>query len=226
MIDSRPMSVIFKLMISVTAMVGVVLTMAGADSAAMMLSYYTVQSNIIVALFFLALVFRDYSGGAVQSRDYFIAKGAVTMCIMLTFLVYNLMLRPTLGGGDTDAGNLLVHVLVPLMVFADYLAFDIKGGFSFRFIPFWCLIPLLYPIYVAIYGACGGTFPGLGTDAPSKYPYFFMNVDELGIFRVLMWMLILVVCFVGISALLVLLDRLLARIVRKRDSAAYEEIRK
>ena len=145
------------------------------------------------------------------------------MCIMLTFFVYNLMLAPGLESTEFDAGNLLVHVVVPLMVLADYLMFDLKGTYQFKDPLFWCIIPLLYPIYVAVYSALGGRFLSMDDSGPAKYPYFFMDVDKLGAFRVLMWMLLLVVCFVGVSMLYVLFDRLLGRLTRKRDALLADE---
>ena len=227
MIDSRPLSTAFKLLTAITALLGIILQFASSADWTGMLSYYTMQSNIIVAIFYLVLVFSERPYALTESRDYSLAKGAITMSIMLTFIVYNIVLRPQFEASAAGAaagaiGSMsgeIVHVITPLMVLADYLMFDLKGTYRFGDTLFWCIIPLLYPIYVAIYGACGGRFTSMD-GVSSKYPYFFMDVDSIGALRVLGWMFLIIAGFVGLSMLYVVIDRVLGRLTRKADALA------
>jgi hypothetical protein len=160
-------------------------TLGGGAAVLNTLSYYTLQSNIVVLVFFVAwLIYSYLRRDRAPSARYYTIKGGVIVCIALTLLVFHFMLRPTMfamGGGDSylvSPANLIVHYVVPLMTLADWLLFDKKGQFR-RLDPIkWLLIPLAYLIF-ALVRAQFATF-GSG----SRYPYFFMDIDKYGVGQV------------------------------------------
>ena len=71
--------------------------------------------------------------------------------------------------------------------------------------------PLAYAIFIFIQAAIlrfDSSIMIPTTTTPLIYPYFFLNLDTLGVGGVAMWMLILFVAFVAVGFLFFGLDRL------------------
>ncbi|MCC8154344.1 MAG: Pr6Pr family membrane protein [Tannerellaceae bacterium] len=113
-------------------------------------------------------------------------KGAVVFAITVTGLIFYFVLRPAMFSmGNTayvnSMANTLVHYVVPLMTVFDWLLFDPKGQFK-KFDPFlWLLIPYAYFLFTIIRAQTGGEILSTG----SRYPYAFINIDQLGMGKVL-----------------------------------------
>jgi hypothetical protein len=148
-------------------------------------------------------------------------KGAVTVYITITALVYNLILARTLGP-STDGiivpilgGTLyndLLHIIAPIMAVLDWLLFDVHGRFHWRYALQWLSYPLLYLAFVLIRGVLVTgpfVFPYV------HYPYGFLDVDTIGYGGVAINTLIYGVAFWLIGLVFVGIDRLLARFTRK-----------
>src|SRR5699024_6786374 len=131
-------------------------------------NYYTVLSNAACFLYFLvSLVYnarrlaRHRHTATWKPR----LEGAVVFCIMVTFLIYNFILRPEAfrmgnGGSFYSVLNMVQHYIVPLMVLLDWLLFCPKGRWR-RYDPAsWLLIPLVYFIYILIRAPFAGDIGG------------------------------------------------------------------
>jgi hypothetical protein len=187
--------------------------LAWQGNALGVLAYYTLQSNLVVAIFFIAwLFYNSLTRDKKPSAKYYLIRGAVTACITLTFIVFHFALRPTLFTGDyiqtygSSVASLLLHYVVPLMVIADWLLFDQKGRFS-KFDPLkWLFIPLAYLIF-ALVGAGFGIFNA----SSSRYPYFFIDIDKYGIGQVALNILVIAIGYAILCYLIYGIDKLLAR---------------
>ena len=82
----------YRLLLLVLAFVGVYLEIAKLGVG--MLMYYTVLSNLLVLLFTAYLIFRMWTDNNWESSKLLRVKGGVTMCIMITCVVYHLLLAP------------------------------------------------------------------------------------------------------------------------------------
>lgn len=186
----------------------------GQGNIAMLSCYYTIISNIICFLYFSYLL-------TVRPKyERAVIKGAVTMCIALTGIVYHLLLSGTTeSSGYTGAAlavaDQLLHTVVPLMVFFDYLLFTPKGSFKSLDPLMWTLIPIAYLIFAMVRAeASGTTFTVFG--GKSRYPYPFMDVDVLGIGKVALIILIITVAYIAIGYLFYVADSLLGGKIRKK----------
>lgn len=138
-------------------------------------------------------------------------KGAVTMMIAVTFIVFACLLAPlrnTMLGENSSASsiysvsNILVHYVTPLLVIFDWLLFDKKGQYR-RYEPFlWLIIPYCYLVFALIRAEVGGMLPVVN----SRYPYFFIDVDQLDWGGVALWVLGITIFFIVLGYILVLLD--------------------
>lgn len=171
-----------------------------------MFSYYTIISNIICVLYLIGKV--TYKLKYPRRKKEFLEnfKGAVIIGILLTGLVFHFLLGKQFSMNAskdmyTYIGNIIVHYIIPYSMLIDYLVFDLKGRFK-KLAPLtWTIIPILYFIFTLISGAFklinyGGTY----------YPYWFLDIGQFGIIKVLENVSIITVIFIGVCYLLYLYD--------------------
>lgn len=104
------------------------------------LLYYTTLSNLLCLVYFAYLI----STKKVETGNF---KGAVTLAITVTMLIYWLILAPysfNVHGAFEMTGALSVHLFLPLAVILDWIFFDQKGQFTKKAPVYWLAIPLSY----------------------------------------------------------------------------------
>jgi hypothetical protein len=176
-------SVVFKILIVIISFIGILLNI-GLYGNFQMLLYFTNLSNIFCFILFSVLLILEITKKIKKNEIYYIIKGNATISIIMTTIVYQLILytnnKPELFVGH-EIATLFVHIIVPLLVWFDYLIFD-KNGLFKKIYPFiWCCFLLIYQVFIVIYSSLGGTF----IDG-SKYPYFYMDISKYGLFNSLL----------------------------------------
>lgn len=192
---------------------GVYLNVAVPSNGLRSFAFYTIQSNIVCILASLFYIIQLYMKKKISEKAMGVIQGGVVVCILLTFLVYHFLLSPS-GSFDIDVierGNLYVHYFVPLMILADYLFLSKKGTFSYKTLWMWTIVPIAYCIFVFVYSGLGGRFNS------NSYivPYFFFDYRVYGVGGVIGWVCVIAVGYLGLSALLVSFDKLLAIAINK-----------
>lgn len=166
--------------------------------------YFTIQSNLLCFLFFIVIIVLEITGKLKKNKWYYIVKGMVTMAITITMFIYQVLLSSSDGVG-AYTGHMIecnfVHLYVPLLVILDYILFGEKGHLKKEYPFYWSFILVAYLAFNIVYVALGGTFEG-GT----KYPYSYMNVDNLGLLRVLINCLMVYIFFIGYGTIVQRLD--------------------
>ncbi|HFI0457299.1 TPA: Pr6Pr family membrane protein [Streptococcus suis] len=142
-----------------------------------MLMYYTVQSNLLVSVFAVYMVYAMYKGLDLQSAKFLRIKAAVTMSIMITCVVYHFMLAP-IADDFWRVENMLCHYIVPVYFLLDTLLVDQKGQYKWFDPIWWTILPVLYMVF----GLVNGLFIKIPIpDAKdSPFAYFFLNVPKYG----------------------------------------------
>lgn len=160
-----------------------------------MFSYFTIQSNIFCFIVFVILTYKStedlkHNTNSVFTGNLMQFKGMATMAISITFLCYQFVLRDRNFSMDNDAliavslNNILVHYLVPLMVIFDWLLFQPKGLYHWYDPYVWTIAPITYFFIIMTRAVCHSS--ASLQESVSKYPYFFLNIDTLGIHKVMM----------------------------------------
>lgn len=153
-----------------------------------MLLYYTVLSNLLVAIFTLYLLkVMSCLGENWQSPTLLRLKGSVTMSIMITCVIYHFMLAP-IATDFYRVENFLCHYIVPLWFFADTLFFDKQGQYKIWDPVLWTILPLVYMVFALFNGLVLKLNIPNSKDNP--FPYFFLNVNK-GWDVVIRWCLII-----------------------------------
>ncbi len=183
----------------------IVLTMLDCPRHGELFSYFTIQSNV------MCLIMMAWK---LKKEPPALFRGLAIVCISLTFLVYNFMLRPadfTIAnmGNLKNISNLFAHYMVPAFVWIDYLLYTPKGGMKWYYPLIWLCYPVLYLAYIMlVYKPIGGTFIVEGEVC--KVPYFFLDTEILGIGGVTLWCLAIAAVILLLSYLFLLLDKLLS----------------
>ncbi|HFI0234976.1 TPA: Pr6Pr family membrane protein [Streptococcus suis] len=142
-----------------------------------MLMYYTVQSNLLVSVFAVYMVYAMTKGTDLQTSKFLRIKAAVTMSILITCVVYHFMLAP-LADDFWRLENLLCHYIVPLYFLLDTLLVDRQRQYKWFDPIWWTALPLFYMVF----GLINGFFIKIPIpDAKdSPFAYFFLNVPKYG----------------------------------------------
>lgn len=201
----------FLLLASFIAMVYIVIDMTQTRFT---LVYYTNLSNVAVFIFFavfaafeiINLIKKTDLG---HNKYFYTAKGAITMCIVITGLIYHFLLAEPQNPGFWEAGNLIKHYIVPAMVFIDWLVFDSRRRYKWWSPLTNVILPYAYLIFALIRGAI------VGPESELQYCYGFINVTEYGALRVFINCLVITLAVLALSYLIYLVDQLPALIKRK-----------
>jgi hypothetical protein len=181
--------------------------------------FYTNLSNLICFLYFTALAIRTIRGlinggaDAERTRAAFLPrlKGAFTMMITVTFIIYHFVLAGGKFQGYTGDGfmfwlsDFFLHYIAPLLVISDWLMFSPKHAFRWQDPLLWTAIPFVYLVAMFIRAETGGTLAGFGT----RFPYFFMDIDAIGWTGVLGYTAIIALAYIILGYVMVIIDRLI-----------------
>lgn len=218
-IKNNTLKTAYRVLFLIFCEAGIILqyvAVAKIGSIAMHTCYYTILSNILCFLYFaFLLIVRPKKENAT-------IKGAVTVCIALTGIVYHLLLAGSMKAADgikidyaMFISNYIVHYVVPISVFVDYILFTPKGYFKVFSPLIWCIIPLSYLIFALIRAEVStGVFSVFGKGT-SRYPYPFMDFDALGAGAAVRNIVIIGVAYIAFGYLFFAFDYLAGKIRRK-----------
>ncbi|MDO4667215.1 MAG: Pr6Pr family membrane protein [Streptococcus sp.] len=165
----------YRIVLLISVVTGVYIEIADYGWGKLM--YYTILSNIVVLFFTAYLVYLMIANLSWENSKVLRLKGGVTMCIMITCVVYHFLLAPR-ATNFFQIENLLCHYIVPLLFFFDTLFFDKRRQYRWYDPISWTSVPLIYTLFALFNGFVTKiSIPG-AKDNP--FPYFFLNVFKYG----------------------------------------------
>lgn len=190
--------------VTVVAQLIEALTRTPPAQAGNFLSYFTIQSNIIVAVVLAMAAVIQLRGPAPRWLD--LTRGAATVYISITGVVYALLLSNIDVNTPLPWANVVLHYLVPVAMVIDWLLDLPERRIEFRSALVWLGYPLVYLAYTLIRGPM-----------VHWYPYPFLNPDPHGYGFVA----VMSVCVAIAAAVFVVVaagaTRLPGRIIRWRE---------
>lgn len=154
------------------------LTSRAASTAELIIryfSYFTLLTNLLVAVCCTCIAINPHQGwGAFFSKTQTLT--AITVYILVVGIVYNIILRflwqPK---GLQKLVDELLHSVIPILFLLYWLLTGNKQTLQWKQVFSWLAYPLVYLLFILV----RGNFSGF-------YPYPFINVDNLGISKVLL----------------------------------------
>ena len=180
--------------------------------------HFTNISNFLCIGVMLACLIRT----AKKKEDSYVKTASVLkfvsmLGILLTFLVFNIMLAGA-EGRDPQAnwriGSLTFHVVLPIMYVADWFLFRERKKCRWYYPLVSVGFPVGYVIFLLIHAIILKFDSSIlipTTTTPLIYPYFFVNLDNLGVTGVLTWIGILSAAFVAMGFVFIGLDQLFGK---------------
>ena len=170
-------------------------------------SFFTILTNILVALAFTGPLLGEGSRLGRWSAGEGV-RAAVALYIVVVGVVYHFLLHPYWNPtGWSLVVNLALHYVMPAAFVLDWLWLTPKGRLRWIDPVKWLAFPLIYGGWTLIHGL-----------ATHWWPYGFVDVDALGLGRVVAIFGGLLVFFLMVGLGLVGLDRVFGR--TGRDSGA------
>ena len=219
MIKNRTAQLIFQTIYCTLGLVGFVACLGIFDNINVIRWDFYVHFTNISNFLCIGVMLAGLIQTAKKKEDSYVSAAPLlkfigALGILLTFLVFNIMLA---GAADRDpqanwrVGSLVFHVVLPIMYIADwFLVYERKQ--TKWFYPIASVgFPLAYAIFLLIQAIILKFDSSIlipTTNTPLIYPYFFVNLDNLGVPGVLMWVGILAAAFVAVGFLFFGLDRL------------------
>jgi hypothetical protein len=170
-------------------------------------SYFTILSNILVALALTAPVVAPNSRLGRWSASEGV-RAAVAMYIAVVGLTYHFLLAGVWDPqGWSLLANKLLHYVMPAAFVIDWLAFTPKGRLRWIDAVKWLAPVLIYGAWTLAHGKLS-----------SWWPYWFVDVDKLGLGKAMVYFAGLLVFFLIVGLIVVAIDRTFGR--RDRRSIA------
>ena len=225
----RCISVVLKVITILSAVTGTAISASAAGSTFMggrvVFMYFTIQSNLLMAILCLAGAVLLLRNRAVPAWWY-VLKLVGTVSITLTGVVFAVVLAPTLGRFAWNVQNTLTHVVVPIASVLDFFVTGVCAGIPKRSIVYVTIPPAAYAVYAGIAYLAGWEFA-----RGAHYPYFFLNwgspagafgfTDDLPFMGSAWWILAILLFILAVGALhLKLLDVLKKRLSEKPSRAS------
>lgn len=131
-------------------------------------SYFTNLSNIFAAVVLLISGYRVLTGKRPTEADE-IARTTATIAMVVVGLVFGVLLADQDLGGLLPWVNFVTHILMPVVVVADWLFQPPRTTLAPRHIWYWLLYPVAYLVYSLFRGPL-----------VNWYAYWFINPDLAG----------------------------------------------
>ena len=219
MIKNRTAQLIFQTIYCTLGLVGFIACLGIFDNISMIRWDFYVHFTNISNFLCIGVMVASLIQTAKKKEDSYVTVAPVlkfigVLGILLTFLVFNIMLAGA-EGRDPQAnwriGSLCFHVVLPIMYIADWFLFRERKKCKWYYPLLSICFPLAYAIFLLIQAIILKFDSSIlipTTSTPLIYPYFFVNLDTLGVSGVLMWIVILAVAFAAVGFAFFGLDRL------------------
>lgn len=214
MINNRIVQVIYQTIYIVLGVIGFMSSL-GYFSGTFNTEFYVFYTNLsnYICLGFMIAIYVHTIKSALKKEDGYVTTAPKFnfMCvimILVTGLVYNILLAKENSVYDyfMSIGNLIQHVILPLMFVVNWVLFYEHGKLKWYY-PLLCTImPLIYVAFILIrYAIINAVAPGF---TGTIYPYFFLNLSDLGWGGLLGWILALLIIFIAIGYIFYACDNL------------------
>lgn len=168
-------------------------TMSIAATIIMYFSFFTILTNLIVAIASTCIVLTPH---------HFFAKPAtltaITVYILIVGIVYNIILRFLWNPmGLQRVADELLHTVVPVLFLLFWILFVKKNDLKWKNAFFWLLYPALYSVYILIRG-----------EFTKLYPYPFVDINKIGYEKALTNASGIFIAFLTLSLLLIAIGKM------------------
>ena len=211
MIRNRTAQLIFQSFYVALGLVGIVASLGVFDDVQNLRWDFYVHFTNLSNYLCIGIMFAELIQTVKKKADSYVStapflKFIGVLAILLTFLVFNFLLA---GQPDRDpqdnwrVRSICFHVILPIMYVLDWLLFYEHKKVRWFYPLASVIFPVLYVVFVFIRAAIVNFNP----EVPYLYPYFFLNLDKLGVAGVAKWVAILFAGFIALGYIFYGIDK-------------------
>lgn len=211
MIKNRTVQLIFQSFFLAIGLIGIVASLGIFDDVMNPRWDFYVHFTNISNYLCIGIVLAELIQTAKKKVDSYVTvapfvKFIGVLGILLTFLVFNFLLA---GQPDRDPqanwriASISFHVILPIMYVLDWLLFYEHKKVRWYYPLASVIFPVLYVVFVFTRAAIVNFNP----EVPYLYPYFFLNLDNLGVAGVAKWVAILFAGFIALGYIFYGIDK-------------------
>lgn len=211
MIKNRTVQLIFQSFFCAIGLIGIVASLGIFDDVQNLRWDFYVHFTNLSNYLCIGIVFAELVQTAKKRTDDYVCaapflKFIGVLAILLTFLVFNFLLA---GQPDRDPqanwriSSISFHVILPVMYVIDWILFYQHKKVRWYYPLASVIFPVVYVAFIYIRAAIVNFNP----QVPYLYPYFFLNLDNLGVAGVAKWITILFVGFIALGYIFYGIDK-------------------
>lgn len=207
MIKNRTFQLVFQTFFCAFAIIGIPASMGLFD--------YNFKPNFYVQFtnlsnyFCICVMLIEFIQTLRKNEDSFVSKCPKlkfigVLSILLTFVVYNFLFsfyRKTYLSFKVE--SILFHIVLPIMYILDWFLFYEKKKVKWYYPLLSCIFPILYIVFIYI----RAWYCNFDKSVQYLYPYFFLDLEELGLLGVVSWLVLLLFCFIVVGYVFLYIDR-------------------
>ena len=213
MIKNRTTQLIFQSFYCAIGLIGAVASLGIFDDILNprwdFYAHFTNLSNYLC----IGIMFAELVQTAKKSENGYVSASPLLkfiglLGIMLTFLVFNFLLA---GRPDRElqsnwrVSSICLHVILPIMYIFDWLLFYEHKKIRW----FYPLVSVVFPVLYIIFIYTRAFIVNFNPEVPYLYPYFFLNLDNLGVAGVAKWVVILFAGFIVLGYIFYGIDKII-----------------
>ena len=213
MIKNRTTQLIFQSFYCAIGLIGAVASLGIFDDILNprwdFYAHFTNLSNYLC----IGIMFAELVQTAKKNEDSYVSASPLLkfiglLGIMLTFLVFNFLLA---GRPDRElqsnwrVSSICLHVILPIMYIFDWLLFYEHKKIRW----FYPLVSVAFPVRYIIFIYTRAFIVNFNPEVPYLYPYFFLNLDNLGVAGVAKWVAILFAGFIVLGYIFYGIDKII-----------------
>lgn len=213
MIKNRTTQLIFQSFYCAIGLIGAVASLGIFDDILNprwdFYAHFTNLSNYLC----IGIMFAELVQTAKKNEDSYVCASPLLkfiglLGIMLTFLVFNFLLA---GRPDRElqsnwrVSSICLHVILPIMYVFDWILFYEHKKVKW----FYPIASVIFPVLYIIFIYTRAFIVNFNPEVPYLYPYFFLNLDNLGVAGVAKWVAILFAGFIVLGYIFYGIDKVI-----------------
>ena len=213
MIKNRTAQLIFQSFFCAIGLIGIVASLGIFDDVLNPRWDFYVHFTNLSNYLCVGVVFAELVQTAKKREDSYVSTASFlkfigVLAILLTFLVFNFLLA---GQPDRDPqanwriASISFHVILPIMYVLDWILFYEHRKVRW----FYPLASVVFPALYVVFVFTRAAIVNFNPEVSYLYPYFFLNLDNLGVAGVAKWVAILFAGFIALGYIFYGIDKLI-----------------
>ncbi|WP_042150198.1 Pr6Pr family membrane protein [Paucisalibacillus sp. EB02] len=215
------LKLLLHILISLIGFISVLLHIIYSPAPLISTTKFTIHSNLIVSITFL------FSSLVILSRKDEIPlldflKNCSIIYMSINILTYHFLLA---SGGEYSGiriiTNYTLHYMIPILVFINFIVFEIKKKYSYKFIFYWMFYPLLYTVVSMLRGLFDGFYPYFFLNPNGEIPVGVGSYSNVALFTIAFFFALIILGY-----LLITLNKILLYINNKNNPSSKHDLSK